>query len=378
MLGVGGSDRILQVRLRLVGLKSSKSAIRNLHSAIAMSILIAEDNVAQRRPRRIAGKRGVRPGVNLVLLVSVLLNSACAARAVSSQANLKSPTPMGDSGTAKRARVEIAKEEVQIADAFVDRDREELTYEGYTVRRRYKKVRIDYPPEMKEPAETVEVSYAVLERKGKVLASFDAGVYHGGLNSTSFGLFSFLGDGEKQLIISQDAPREGRQWVVSLSPRFRVIYDGAAFVVGRESDDMSVVDLDGDGVYEIIAPVCHFYGFHDWALAPMATPLPEVIFKYDTKAGKYLPANERFQEYLLRDMDKVKAKVHGPADRESHLADILSIVVNYVFAGKEREAWQFYEAEYKLPDKVEIKKEIKDTLKSQPVYRFMYGKTARL
>lgn len=117
-----------------------------------------------------------------------------------------------------------------------------------------------------------EVAYAVLERGGKVVRSFDAGVYHGGLNAVGFGLFPFLGGDAKQLIVSQDAPRAGVQWVVSLSPSPRVIYDGPAFEVGRETDDMSVADLDGDGVYEIVVPVCHFYGFRD--LATAATPLP--------------------------------------------------------------------------------------------------------
>lgn len=249
-------------------------------------------------------------------------------------------------------------------------------YEGYTVRRREKKVRVDYPPEMKASAETVGVLYAVLERKGKVLLSFDGGMHNGGLNSANFGLFPFLGGNTKQLIISQDVFRGGRQWIVNLSPSAHIIFDGAKFGVGREADDMSVVDLDRDGIYEIAVPVTDFYGFKRWTLAPMATPLPTVIFKFDAKAGKYLPANERFQDYLLKDMAEAKAKVSGPEEREKHLADVLSIVVDYIFAGKEREAWEFYEAAYKLPDRVEVKREIKATLKAQPVYNFMYRKAA--
>ena len=140
---------------------------------------------------------------------------------------------------------------------------------------------------------------------------------------------------------------------------------------------MGVFDLDGDGVYEITVPVTDFYGFHDWAISPLATPLPEVVFKYDAKAGKYLPANEQFQKYILRDVDAARSKVHGPEEREAHLADVLSVVLSYIFAGKEQEAWEFYESAYKLPDKVEIKKEIEDMLKTQPVYRFMYGKAGR-
>jgi hypothetical protein len=220
------------------------------------------------------------------------------------------------------------------------------------------------------PDGSAEVAYVVLERGGKILRSFDAGVYHGGLNSAGFGLFPFLGEGGRQLIISQDAPRTGRQWVVSLSPSPRIIFDGPAFGVGREADDLQVSDLDGDGVYEIVAPVCDVYGFRDWALAPTETPLPPAVFKYDAKAGKYLPANRLFREHLLKGVDEAKAKVRGPSER-GHMADVLSVLLSYVFAGDEREGWEFYEAAYALPDKAEVRREVEATLRAQPVYRFM-------
>ena len=261
-----------------------------------------------------------------------------------------------------------------VSDFFVKGD--ELTHEGYTVRRREKKVKTEYPPEMKAPARWDAVSYAVVERNGKAVAGFDGGIHNSGLNSASFGLFAFLGDGAKQFVISQDAPREGRQWVVSLSPRLRVVYDGAAFGTGREADDMGVEDLDGDGVHEITVPDCGFYGFKGWVLAPMQTPLPTVIFKYDARAGKYLPANELFQERLLNEVAERAARVAGPEDRTGHLAGVLSVVVGYVYAGRPREAWAFYEASYALPDKVEVRREIEETLRARPVYRFMYAKRA--
>jgi hypothetical protein len=62
--------------------------------------------------------------------------------------------------------------------------------------------------------------------------------------------------------------------------------------------------------------------------------------------------------------------------REAHLADVLSIVLDYVYAGEEREAWEFYEATYGLPDKAQLKREVKRSLRAEPVYRFVYGKRA--
>jgi len=51
-------------------------------------------------------------------------------------------------------------------------------------------------------------------------------------------------------------------------------------------------------------------------------------------------------------------------------------VLDYIFAGREQEAWTFYEQSYKLSDKKEIKTKIKAVLEDQPVYRFIYKKTA--
>jgi hypothetical protein len=329
-------------------------------AAPLMPLLTAEEVSHARTPRKLC--------LGLLLTLAALPHSACATGAVPTQPS--PPTAKNPEATpaATPAGTDAGAEGVRVGDSLVRDD--ELTYEGYTVRKLFKEVREAYVP-----GGRAEVAYAVLERRGRVLRSFDAGVYHGGLNSVSFGLFPFLGGGARQLVVSQDAPREGAQWVVSLSPRPRVIYDGPAFEAGREADDLRVKDLDGDGVYEIVAPVCQFYGFRD--LAPAAAPLPPAVFKYDAKAGKYLPANQLFREHLLKGVDEAKAKVRGPSEPgDSHLADVLSILLTYVFAGDEREGWEFYEAAYKLPDKAEVKREVKAELRSQPVYRFIYKQAA--
>jgi hypothetical protein len=259
--------------------------------------------------------------------------------------------------------------DVRVRDAFMDRER--LSYRGYVLEKRYRNVRLGEPAEMREEPSVVEVSYAVLKRHGRVLARFD-GVYFGMGNETSFGLFPFLGGRRKQLVVSQDIFRGGRQWIVSLSPRFRVIYDGNWYGTGREADDMKVVDLDHDGVYEIVQPVTAFYGFSSW-IPTGRTPLPLVIFKYDRRAGKYLPANRLFGDYLLKDVESKNVCVCSPEDRIAHLSDVLTVVLDYIFAGRAKEAWTFYAEAYKLPDKTELWRDILKVLKAQPVYRLMYG-----
>ena len=343
-----------------------------------MPTLFNEDKAPRLTSPGMCRKNVARLFARLALLTLAVFHCGCAVPTASSRSGPAQPTaapaPSPDSGAQSAERAGAHVEEVSVTDSFVEGD--ELTHEGYTVRRREKKVRSEFPPESQEPAPWDAVSYAVLERDGKVVASFDGGIHNGGLNSTSFGLFPFLGGGAKQFIISQDAPRGGRQWVVSLSPRLRVVYDGAAFGTGREADDMGVGDLDGDGVYEITVPDCGLYGFKGWVLAPMQTPLPTVIFKYDARAGKYLPANELFQADLLKEVAERAARVAGPEDRTQHLADVLAVVAGYVFAGREREAWAFYEASYALPDKPEVRREIEEALRARPVYRFMYAQRA--
>jgi hypothetical protein len=335
-----------------------------------MSLLNAEEIPPPRLPRLLCPPRATRLVIPLAL--AVLVNSACAARVESSQTRSAAAETPAPAPTPAATKPEPA--EIRIGDALVREDA--LTHEGYTVRRRGKRLgRGDAPGRAGNP----EAAYAVLERGGKVLLRFDAGVYNGGLNSIGFGLFPFLGGASKQLIVSQDAPRQGRQWIVSLSPSPRVIYDGPAFAAGREVDDLHVADFDGDGVYELAAPLTTFYGFRDWALSPSATPLPEVVFRYDEKAGRYLPANARFRQQLLKDVEEAKSKVRGPAppeSPESHLSDILSVVLAHVFAGDERGGWEFYEKTYGLPDKAEVRRETEAELRAQPVYRFIYAKRA--
>jgi len=99
-----------------------------------------------------------------------------------------------------------------------------------------------------------------------------------------------------------------------------------------------------------------------------------VIFKYDDKAGKYLPANQLFQEYALKGIESNIATLGS--DESEYLSKRLDIALQYVFAGKEDEAWAFFDREYKHPDKEEVKSKVKAVLREHPVYRFIYPKRA--
>lgn len=248
-------------------------------------------------------------------------------------------------------------------DYFVKED--SLSLNDYNIVKLKKKIKLEYPLEMKSAPISVEVSYAILKKRNKSLKVFD-GVYSGAGNATDFGLFPFLGKDSKQLAVSQTVPRGGRHWIIDLNSNTRVIFDSRDYEVGRE--EFSVVDLDKDGTYEIYFPVTKFYPFENLAMAEI--PLPTVIFKYDETVKKYLPANRKFQDYLLDGIDEEIKKLDK--DSNGYLSNRLKIVLRYIYAGKKKEAWEFFDKEYNLSNKEKIRTEIKFILKNEKIYQNIY------
>ena len=263
--------------------------------------------------------------------------------------------------------------EILMGDVLSDDDT--LSYSGYVVEKRHKKVRYDYPAEIRSQPSWIDVSYAVLKRQGNVLVTFDDGIYFGmGGNDTRFGLFSFLPSPTKELVVSQDVFRGGTQWVVNLSPQPRIIFDGPKWGVGREGDDLTIIDLDHDGVFEIVVPITDFYEFQD--KLPMARiPLPGIIFKYDGAAMKYVPANPLFESYALHWISDLDVDT-GP-DEFDRRAIVLEKLLAFIYVGKQKQAWDFYDRSYKLSDKEEIRHRVKAILIKQPVYKFIYNPRSR-
>lgn len=258
----------------------------------------------------------------------------------------------------------------QLNDIFVSKDK--LSYNGYDVLRLKKKVKYEYLNESGETkSDRIEVSYVAVKSGDRTLAKFE-GLYFGLGNATDFGLFPLLGGDSKQLIVSQTIPRGGRHWVVSLSPEFRVLFDSGDYGVGRE--EFNVIDVDKDGAYEILLPVTAFYAYSD-VITTGNTPLPEILFKYDRATRKYLPANQMFQSYALRGIGQKIAALDS-SNELLYRARVMDIVLQYVYAGRERDGWLFYDREYKLPDKEGLRRRMKATLKGQPVYRYMYWQSA--
>jgi len=274
------------------------------------------------------------------------------------------PQPATPSAAQSRASFNQRERDPKPIDSvFVKGDR--LSFKGSEVIKQKKKVKDSYTNRF------ADVSYAVLMREGRVLAKFDAIDYEIP-NTIDFGLFPFLGGKTKQLAVSQTEWRGGQHWVVDLSPAFRVIYDSTYWGVGGE--ELQILDIDNDGTYEIIQYERDFYGFENFT--SMETPLPTIVFKFDRQERKYLPANRRFQNYVLKGINE-RIRSLDPNAKSFYLSRRLDIALDYIFAGKEQEAWSFFDKEYRRPDKKEMKTKIRAVLKKQPVYRFIYGAKSR-
>src|SRR6266850_276302 len=140
---------------------------------------------------------------------------------------------------------------------------------------------------------STEIEYAVLRRKGKVVAQFDSSLDR--LTKVRFGLFAFLGHNDRQLVIEQTSEKFWRYWLVSLEPDFRVIYDSGKYDLVYE---LRVIDIDGDGYSEIVQNLGSFWYFD--SLDNLYSPRPPIIFTYDSSVSTYLPANMHFEHVALK------------------------------------------------------------------------------
>jgi hypothetical protein len=281
--------------------------------------------------------------------------------------------PVETSSSIDNTICERPKRQVKAGDVIKTFAR--LTHVNYVIQTRYKMAKLDVPPEYKPPPKPIKVSYVIVKHHGTVIRKFDAEIYSPVGNSAEAGFFSLLSDRSDQLIISQDMPRTGVQWVADFSKGFKIIFDGHKFYVGREAGDMTLSDLDGDGIQEIIVPITAFYGFESWRLTTSETPLPDIIFRYDPVQREYLPANPHFRECIIRDAEAA-AKSSGEIEKEIGLGRLMSIVLDYVFVGEEQRGWKLFDEKCELPDKARIRSDMQDVLKAHPVYRYIYKRTA--
>ena len=239
---------------------------------------------------------------------------------------------------------------------------ETLSFVGYEVVKSSRKAKSGAPKGV------IAIEYAVLRHNGREIARFDSPIDQ--LSEVRFGLFSFLGTDDKQLVVEQTSNKFWRYWIVSLQPEYRVIYDSGKYDLVYE---LRVSDLDSDGKLEIIQNLGSFWYFNSDNLF---SPRPQIVFKYNPGTRSYLPANPEFKETVLKDIEQridktreVSARKDDPAYDLHVRSAVLDVVLRYFYAGKSDEAWAFYDQHYQLADKESFRTQLKEKLKQDALYR---------
>ncbi len=290
------------------------------------------------------------------MIVVVLFVVGCKKSAADTEKPPSAPDARHSPQAAPTPSASAQPKEILMSDIFTRE--KSLSYNGFDIEKISKTKR--------SKSYLQELSYAVIKKNERVSAKFGGQADHP-LTAADIGLFPLLGAKTKQLIISQTVPRGGRHWIVELTANPKVLFDSVDYEVGRE--EVWAVDLDGDGVYEIGLYVTMFYGAFN-QLSVMNTPLPQMVFRYDRLAGRYLPANHRYRDYLLKDIETGISDI-PPAAGEQYLASRLNTLLRLLYAGKEKEGWEFFDKAYALADADKIKAIVKERLQKAPAYKFI-------
>lgn len=249
-------------------------------------------------------------------------------------------------------------------------DQDPLHYAGYTISKRDKQVKIE------ELDRLTDVTYVVVKRGKQLVRVFDglANGYHSVSNDSDIGLFPFLGKHQKQLIIQQTQWRGWAYFIVDLSPDFRVIYDDSRWGV---SHDLTYGDIDADGVQELSQSAMSFMFFKNLTFYNSHS-IP-IVFKYNENSREYLPVNHLYPSQSLAGIEDQIAALNRK-DAYSLARGVFHVLLRYIYAGREDEGWHFFDREYPLHDQDEVTKEVKEILKKDEVYQFIYkrGSTGSL
>lgn len=194
------------------------------------------------------------------------------------------------------------------------------------------------------------------------------------------GLFSFLGELHPELVVvkfSGGANCCWTTWIYRLAPEVHQL-----FFSGRYAESERFVaaeDLDGDGVCELTQPIDRFDGIA--GLSHADSPFPLAVFRYRPPADRYVPANGEYPDRVLGDVKsrvtdlrelKQRSSADNPRSRVAIRAEILSLLLDYIYAGRADAGWDFFEQEFEFEDQSDVRVEIEERLRG-PVYEAIYS-----
>lgn len=325
----------------------------------------------------------------LLIFLSIFIASSCKKRQPPSKINQDIPVQekANDNSAKEEHSPETPTQSAAASDdegrsnyeLFADKDTKIISYKGYTIIKTSKK--IWEKVEGKYITETIP--YSILKKGKKIIKKFEYENFS--LIEPGIKLLNLLGDKEKQLFVGQVEPRAARFWVIRLSPEYRVLFDSDEY--GGSRDEMWIDDIDKDGVYELkvrtygCTSIGRTFNLH-------STPQPIILFKYNRKANKYLPANFLFQDYERKEIEQTISRLQPTSEKPDltdnqsldegfYFREMTEVFLQYVYARREREAWAFLDKFYNLPDKNEVKSSIRAALRRDKIYRLIYSKYAR-
>jgi hypothetical protein len=235
----------------------------------------------------------------------------------------------------------------------------------------------DYTIE-KIPGPQDEQWSAVLKKNNEVIMRFENGYLE---DMTIFGLYPFIVNRDKQLVVEQfsgGAHCCWSDWIIELTSPISILYDSQKYPVGY---GMVIEDINKDGNSEFIQTLLTFDYFDRMPHA--CSPLPAVVFAFDESSNQFVPANPRFAEYFLKDIEeniqycqeyitKVKANPDSYDDSTGeYLSSVLQVVIQYIYVNQEENAWSFFDQNYLLKDKEEIRKKVEEQLNNCAVYQYI-------
>lgn len=232
-----------------------------------------------------------------------------------------------------------------------------LEYKGYEVSREYD--------------QRAEKSKVTIKKDGRVLAIHHNGEGLANKEASCFGLYRVLGRETEQLVIVQTSGGAHCCYsyrIYDLEPKFRPLFDGEKYPIGDGFDELEFTDIDGDGVQEFTQRVMTFDYWED--LSYTASPRPRVVFQYDPRAKRFYPASKQFAAYLLKDVGEDIRKL-DPKDPAQLWVSELDITLRYIYAGKEKEGWKFFDRDGRDD---ETRYKIKKALKQDALYKVTYSR----
>jgi len=101
----------------------------------------------------------------------------------------------------------------------------------------------------------------------------------------------------------------------------------------------SLVDLDSDGQFEVIALDTEWEGYGMFCKA--CAPRVEVVYAW--QSGQYIEASHRFPHFYTARIAELEQRLQSPADDQSYASDAISLLLNYIRKGEAAQGWQRFQ-----------------------------------